>query len=296
MGLAFVRDNFGLCWLDGVSPPIPPSGSNGATIPESGKRWFCYQKDCPNAVVFVHGILSGPSGFRFSQTVSWPQILSDDSRAKAPNIFLAQYYTALDAGPYAVENASDELLVQLRLKPEDGSAAPIDCERIVFVAHSTGGLVVKDLLTRNPGKFRGKTVGLALVASPSRGSEWANRLKLLIDLTNNRMAKQLQKDNEWTVGLDRTFFGLINQSYEERGFHIKGIDLFENRFVVGNVGFFRWLIPTRMVVVSADPSASYFGPPKMVPNTDHFSIAKPSGPKHASHEYLMTWWVNDCEW
>ena len=264
--------------------------------PESGKRWFCYQKDCPNAVVFVHGILSGPSGFRFSQTVSWPQILSDDPRAKGPNIFLAQYYTAPDAGPYAVWDASEELLVQLRLRPEDGSAAPIECERIVFVAHSTGGLVVKDLLTRHTGKFRGKTIGLALVASPSRGSEWANRLNLLIDLANNKMAKQLQKGNEWTMGLDKTFFGLITQPYEERGFDIKGVDLFENRFVVGNIGLLRWLIPTRMVVVSAETSGSYFGPPKIVPNTTHFSIAKPDGPKHDSHEYLMSWWVIDCKW
>ena len=87
--------------------------------------------------------------------------------------------------------------------------------------------------------------------------------------------------------LDGTF---VHKDDTQRGFSIKGVDLFENRFVAGNFWLFRWLIPTRTVVVSERDSSSYFGAGKMVPGTDHFSIAKPSGVDHPSHQYLMEWW------
>ena len=258
---------------------------------ETGRRWLHYRSDCNTAVVFVHGIRSSPAGFRFNDSVSWPDILAADPRANAPNIYLAQYYTATDSGIFDIPQASEELRVQLNVVAHDSAAAPLDCHRIVFVAHSTGGIVVRDLLTRHGDLFRGKTIGLVLVASPSRGSVWANRLDMIINLANNRMVGQLQQGNEWIDDLDRRFAELVHKKEDARGFALEGIDLFENRFIAGRIGPLRWLIPTRTVVVSERDSASYFGSGKIVPDTDHFSIAKPSGLEHASHSYLMEWWT-----
>lgn len=263
---------------------------NTQQSPEEGKRWLNHHSDSRTAVIFVHGILSNPAGFRFSETVSWPQTLYDDSRAGQPNIYLGQYYTATDSGFFDIPAASEELRVQLNSDSVDGSQAPLRSERIIFIVHSTGGLVVRDLLTRHPDLFKGKQVGLVLVASPSRGSAWANRLNMLIDVANNKMAGQLQKGNEWTDDLDKRFADFVHKSDSQRGFSIKGVDLFENRFVARNFWLLRWLIPTRTVVVSERDSSSYFGAGKMVPGTDHFSIAKPSGVDHPSHQYLMEWW------
>ena len=262
---------------------------------DAGKQWLHFRDNAATAVVFVHGILSNPSGFRFDEKTNWPGLLHIDPRANEPNIFLGQYYTAADTGIFDIPAASEELRVQLNSPTANGKPAPLKSERIVFIAHSTGGLVVRDLLTRHPELFKGKQVGLALIASPSRGSAWANRLSMFIDLANNRMARQLQKGNEWTDDLDKRFADFEYKTDEVRGFSIKGIDLFENRFVVGNYPIIRYLIPTRTVVVSERDSASYFGAGKIVPDTDHFTIARPSSLDHASHRYLMEWWVR-CGW
>ena len=263
--------------------------------PYSGGRWFKFGVNSATTVVFVHGILSNPSAFRFDDRTTWPQLLHEDPRSGKPNVYLAQYYTSPQSGVFDIPAATEEMKTQLNLAPADGNPAPLQSESIVFIAHSTGGLVVRDLLTRYPELFKGKKVGLALVASPSRGSAWANRLGMAIDVANNRMAGQLQKGNEWTDDLDKRFAEFVHKSDDVRGFSIKGIDLFENRFVVGNYPVLRYLIPTRTVVVSERDSASYFGAGKIVPDTDHFTIAKPSSLDHASHRYLMEWWVR-CGW
>jgi tetratricopeptide (TPR) repeat protein len=272
------------------SKEIDTSG-NPSQQPDIGRRWLFNRCEASTTtVVFVHGIWSNPAGFRFSETASWPQVLYEDARAGQPNIYLGQYYTATDSGFFDIPAASEELRVQLNSDSADGKEAPLRSERIIFIVHSTGGLVARDLLTRHPDLFKGKKVGLVLVASPSRGSAWANRLNMLIDVANNKMAGQLQKGNEWTDDLDKRFADFVHKDDTQRGFSIKGVDLFENRFVAGNFWLFRWLIPTRTVVVSERDSSSYFGAGKMVPGTDHFSIAKPSGVDHPSHQYLMEWW------
>ena len=150
---------------------------------------------------------------------------------------------------------------------------------------------MRDLLTRNPELFKGKKVGLVLMASPSRGSAWADRTKMLIGLAGNRMAGQLERANEWVADLDRRFADFVQKSDEARGFSLTGTDLFENRFVLKTT-YLGWLVSTRTVVVSERDSASYFGAGRIVPDTDHFSVIKPDSVEHPSHRYFVEWWLN----
>jgi hypothetical protein len=70
-------------------------------------------------------------------------------------------------------------------------------------------------------------------------------------------------------------------------FELSGIDLFENRFIIP--GRFRILNELLKVerVVDPDAQTSYFGAPRVVPNTDHFSVVKPTDAEHPSHRYLV---------
>ena len=62
---------------------------------------------------------------------------------------------------------------------------------IVFVCHSLGGVVVRYLLEVNETKFAEKDIGLVMIASPSYGSTWANRLEWLAKIYNQQLGIQL---------------------------------------------------------------------------------------------------------
>jgi hypothetical protein len=50
----------------------------------------------------------------------------------------------------------------------------------------------------------------------------------------------------------------------------------------------RWALPNRWKVVQTLSAGQYFGEPRILPDTDHFSIVKPSGFFHPSHQFLVT--------
>lgn len=93
------------------------------------------------------------------------------------------------------------------------------------------------------------------------------------------MAGNLQKDNELIGDLDRRFASLVA---EQKIPLLAGMDLFENKFIVRR--FFGLLSDER--VVNAEDSASYFGEYRIVPDSDHFSIAKPTSIAEPSHKNL----------
>jgi hypothetical protein len=139
------------------------------------------------------------------------------------------------------------------------------------------------MLLRYYEHFKNKELGLFLVASPSRGSEWADRLKGLSSHVQHKMALQLSRDSEYVVRLDKLFSELVAR---RKIWMLVGMDVFESRFVVPY-----WYFLERTVVVDPDESRYYFGEPRLVPASDHFSISKPSliSSREADrfpHEYL----------
>lgn len=243
--------------------------------------WHTYNSS-DTVIVFVHGIFSNSADcWKADNGTYWPTLLSQDNRFGQPSIYLGGYFTDFSSGIYRVNNAADEMLSYLSLPDPAGHPAPLDKPNIIFVAHSTGGLVVRYMLERYNPQFSAKTVGLVLLASPSRGSEWSNRLKWLRETFKNRMAGELSRDNDFVLDLDSRFADFVQQKLIPG---LVGIDAFENKFVVPG---FLW---NRTHVVRATDSASYFGAYKIIPNTDHFSIVKPTSPSHPSHQLLYNFY------
>lgn len=240
-------------------------------------RWYAYS-DSDTVFVFVHGIFSNSIDCWTAENGAyWPEIILRDTRFARPAIFLGGYYTDFSSGIYRIPDAANELLSYLKTEDEDGRPPAIDKRKIVFLAHSTGGLVVRYAIERYQQLFTSKSVGLFLLASPSRGSAWANRLAWIRQLYDNKMAGQLARDNDFMVDLDSRFADLVSQ---KRIPSLVGIDLFENKFIV------RGPLSNVTHVVSAQDSASYIGAYKIVPNSDHFSIAKPRSRSDSPHQML----------
>lgn len=246
--------------------------------PPQNNTWQTYNSS-DTVFIFVHGIFSNSADCWTADTgVFWPKLLSQDDRFNQPSVYLGGYYTDFSSGIYRISNAADELLSYLNVPDSTRMFAPLAKQNIIFVAHSTGGLVVRYMLERYQNLFINKNVGLVLLASPSRGSEWSNRLSWLRKTFHNQMAGELGRDNDFVLDLDSRFADLV---YNKRIPKLTGIDAFENKFIVP--GFFF----NSTHVVSATDSASYFGAYRIIPNTDHFSIAKPTSFEHPTHHLLF---------
>lgn len=243
--------------------------------------------DSDAVFVFVHGIFSSSRAcWTADNGAFWPDLVLSDPRFSAPAVFLADYYTSVNSGIYRIRDAAQHVLSTLRTADVKGREAPLNKKRIVFVAHSTGGIVARTILDEDRDLFQDKEIGLVLVASPSRGSAWANRLRFLHSFYGNHMARELERRNPFLKDSEIRFQKLL----ADRSIPIlKGIDLFEHHFILPRPSWWpAWLprMSTRMHLVDAEETTSFFGAPRIVPDTDHFTVAKPETLQHASHQYL----------
>ena len=162
----------------------------------------------------------------------------------------------------------------------------LDRKRIVFIAHSTGGIVVRFLLLHNQDLFRGKMIGLALYASPSIGAPLANQLSFLTKFYGNRLGEQLLRENTFLTELNKDFRDLLyNPNSEPNSLRIVGAEGVENFFIVH-----RRFLPDDTKVVPEDSASHYFGAPVYLRGTDHFSTVKPDTVNHPGHQLLLTFY------
>jgi hypothetical protein len=151
--------------------------------------------------------------------------------------------------------------------------------KLVFVAHSMGGIIARKLVTEDQTELmaQGIAVGLFLIASPSRGAKLADWLQLLARLLSHSQADALRciDNNPWLKDLDRVFLNCKEIGHV----HIRGQELVEDRFIIlGKV--------ISSPIVPEESAARYFGNPVKIPDSDHFSIAKPSSKDSLQHRML----------
>ena len=250
-------------------------------------RWV-KRTESETVFIFVHGLLSdSDAGWRNEDGTFWPDLLSSDERFGHPNVYVGGYPTSLGDPNFGIEDAARHLFGRLSSTAMDGEPPPLLKSQIIFIAHSTGGLVVRQMIVNEAATFKNKKIGLFLLASPSRGSEWADRAKGLTSLLGHKMLSELATDSPLTIRLDRDFSELLAR---QRTWMIAGMDVFESRFIIPG-----WLWNST-VIVNPDDSRYYFGEPRLVPNSDHFSISKPSlkagqGDESFPHEYLYEFYA-----
>lgn len=232
------------------------------------------------SVVFVHGILSsGETCWRSKNGTYWPELLKNENDFRSIGIYVFTYKTGFDSGRYSLMDIVDNL--KEHFFNLDSVA---NSQEIIFVCHSMGGIIVRKLIVDRINDFldRGIKVGLYLVASPSLGAEYANWLEPIARLAGHSQALALRfsQNNDWLNNLNTTFINLK----ESNRLKIYGKELLEDRFIIKKY-FFKFLF--RKQVVPPFAGAIWFGEPIKIPNSDHFSIAKPEDNKALQHRLLL---------
>jgi hypothetical protein len=238
-----------------------------------------------HVIVFVHGVLSDSHGCWYRERsgvdpgVYWPGLIDKDPRFDKYSIYLGGYQTSVKSGPYEVSDCAEELFTALNRPGEDNRGAVLDRETIVFVCHSMGGVVVRYMLSAHSAPFRDKKVGLSLIASPSAGSVWANRLDLLLRYFKHEQGKSL-KWGSWNLkDLDDRFQLILEDQAIPQLF---GREACEHHFVIAK----SWLPPAE-ALVPRDSAGRYFGRVRMLADTDHFTCVKPKSKEDPGYQFLV---------
>ena len=78
----------------------------------------------------------------------WPWQVAEDRRFDGASIALAGYRTGLFTGLYGVDDAAEEWFAYLRTPHPATGRAVLDYCRILFIAHSAGGVVARYVLAK----------------------------------------------------------------------------------------------------------------------------------------------------
>jgi pimeloyl-ACP methyl ester carboxylesterase len=260
-----------------ISPPEVPAVPAEAI----NNSWRVY-RETDSVIVFVHGVLSNSDAcWRNEKARSyWPDLVLKDRLFDDSSVYLGGYYTAFDSTVFTIADCARELLSALIAA--DQHPAVIEAQRIVFVCHSLGGIVTRYMLERWRERFRQKKIALLLIASPSIGAKYANRLENLLAVLQHETGRQLGWKSPDLVDLDRRFRDLMEQNLIP---DLMGRELCEHRFPI----YRRWLAPILNrfpPVVELDSAGRYFGDARRLPDTNHSSAVKPDSDKHCAHVQL----------
>lgn len=213
------------------------------------------------AVVFVHGIFGDSTGTWTSGATKsfWPRIMHDDEGFNDANIYVVQYHSAAWQVGLDVEQTAQQLHWVLQPIIEQH-------QRVVFVCHSLGGIVVREYLLQ----FNVAASRVPLIyffGTPSQGAELAVWARLA---SPNAQLRQL-------VGGNRSYLDKLGDRWINGGYGtaVKSYCAYED--------------PRDFPHVVTPQSAKFHCNAGIFPLlADHLAIVKPEDAAAPSHQALVT--------
>ena len=239
------------------------------------KPWIRARKDAEAAIIFIHGVNSAASSCWQSKTSYWPELIRRDKRFSAFDIFAPDYFTGLDASDYGIADCASALVRQFQTSSTPHGRALFSYGKIIIVAHSFGGVIARYIIESQREKFSKKTIGLVLMASPSRGSIWAEIIRFFTWPINHRQRDELSPFNSLLDDLDNRFKRLVHA--ENLDFKIIGVEAYEQNRLFGIKR-----------IVSKKSATPYFGESVHIQGSSHSSIVKPETIDHPSYQLLAS--------
>lgn len=241
--------------------------------------WRHYDQSSHIVFVFVHGYFSSSEiCWRSKNQAFWPDLILTDKRIPACSIYLGGYFTGISSGAYGARDCVDELFSALGRLDIEGRRTPLSFPTIAFVCHSLGGIVVREMLATHSDKFKGKKVGLALIASPSLGSDYASNFLSIAKFYRNRIGKQLAFGSAYLEDLDRRFIKYLEEHPRDDFIGAEAIEL--------HSPFYSKFLPDFSPIVPSQSAGRYFSNRQKI-SENHSGIVKPTDINHPSHNFFV---------
>lgn len=155
---------------------------SGSVFAES--RYIHKGVDEDTVIVFVHGILGAADDTWKSTNHYWPDLVAQDESFGGSSVFVIDYPTSVWAN-YSIDELADTMRLNLRGHGVDKH------RRIVFLAHSMGGLVTRAFILKNR-EIAAKTVFTYFYSTPTTGSQIARIGSIAV---NNIQLQQMKPMN-----------------------------------------------------------------------------------------------------
>lgn len=277
-------------------------------------QWYC-SNSSSTVIVFVHGLNSNSadvwlyaSEAASDDRVYWPELARDDPILAAsddanvsPSILLASFHTGPGSRSFSIADAQKQIFDAL-FSSIDGQLPAVEKKTIILVGHSLGGVLLRDVLSRNADRLLGKRLGLLLVASPSKGSTFANIAGYAQWAVDNTMVRELEKGSAYLDEVHTRFATTIadegalrflvgRELYEHLGMLEARARCASNTLSLTGVACAAKRRIANLVdggpVVARDSAVVYWPETaRLVPQSDHSTIAHPTDVGHPTHQAL----------
>lgn len=246
-------------------------------------------RNTDTVIVFVHGFNSNNrTAWLNANGTYWPFLLNADELFDRASVVLAPFHTKWTSGDHGLQDAGKELWNALTQTDRVLGRAVLDHRQIVFVAHSTGGVLARHVLAeyRASPQLQGKAFVMLLLGSPTEGSKVLANLKPLVGDLPNKMLNQLTPESEFLTNLSDRFKALLGEGDARRGWMLTGKEQAETR-PIACADTTLWIgCMFDLTVVTKASATAHFGEEVPAPETNHFELAKPAGLSSKPHEAL----------
>jgi pimeloyl-ACP methyl ester carboxylesterase len=225
--------------------------SSAGAAPSDNSRYIREVATHDWVIVFVHGISGDAKSSWSNGDVYWPELLSKDKDFDGASIYVYEYLTAVLGNTFSINEVAENM--RLIFNSDHVSAY----SNIVFIAHSMGGIAVRNYLL----KYRPVADHVRMIyffSTPTTGSEIANLVGLI---------KKNPQTSELKIMDSVDYLANVQRDWLAAGFNIPSYCAYERR-------------PTYGVLVVTQASATNLCNKALDPiDADHISIVKPSGPR-----------------
>jgi pimeloyl-ACP methyl ester carboxylesterase len=197
--------------------------------------------------VFVHGIFGNSVDTWTTGTSYWPDLISKDPTFDGADIYVLQYPSKRNT-TFSIDELSDSMRLRLR------DAGIEDKKRIIFLAHSMGGLVARAYLL----KYKDIAPHISFMyflSTPTTGSQLAS----LVSLASSQ--PQLV---DMKVDISNAYLGNLVRQWLAAGVEFPSYCAYEKRATFG------------INVVTFESGSALCNKALDPIDADHFSIAKPA--------------------
>jgi hypothetical protein len=272
-----------LCLVTLCGNAISQIASGGYQVPNRSKD---------RVLVFVHGIYGSTSGtWKAPNGVYWPTLVSQDPQFSGSDVFVAGYptpYTGNKNNIMTIAAALDHLLQVNKVFSTH--------RQVIFVCHSLGGLIVKEVLLAHP-SYAAQIPFILFYATPSAGSFLAEFSAVF---EGDPLLKVMSNSGDNAYLLD------LESRWRQSSLHIHRYCAYEKEKIApknlrsvitgGGAGYESkvlaflggvYVVNPFSATYGCDSDAAFTGIPE-----NHVGIVKPTSQSHPSYSLLLDFYRN----